>query len=73
MAYMIFEDLANATPVKIHVETCRYVNRRGDTTTTKWHGPYDYNEAEKIAENLSRKYSKGWRAAKCCLLRQRIE
>lgn len=72
MGYMIYEDLENATPIKIHVDYCMYVDKSSSAKTSKWHGPYDYAEGEKVAEGLSEKYNKGWRAAQCCLARHRI-
>ena len=66
MTYCIFEDLANATEIKIHLKSCvHYVNHE-PTETTKWHEVDDYKSAEILAEQLSKKYKKGWKRAECC-------
>lgn len=71
MGYMVFEDLDGGTEVKIHEETCGHVKKGGDTETTKWHGPFDYNEAKDLAESLSLKSKKEWRNAGCCVAKSR--
>jgi hypothetical protein len=63
--YWVFEDLDDATPVKIHKETCRFVQRRTNATTTQWYGPLNLQEAESAAAKLSK--TNGWHRAKCCL------
>jgi hypothetical protein len=63
--YWVFEDLMNATSVKIHRSSCGNVTRSERTSTTRWHGPYDLETAESVAKRLSR--SKGWDYAKCCM------
>ena len=66
MTYCVFEDLANATQVKIHLKSCiNYVNHE-PTETTKWHEVDDYKAAEILAEQISKKYDKGWKRAECC-------
>ena len=57
MNYVVSEDLVDATETKVHRETCRYyLNRKGNATTVKWHGPFDdykiaCQKAQKIAHN----------------------
>ena len=54
MTYCVFEDLANATQVKIHLKSCiNYVNHE-PTETTKWHEVDDYKAAEILAEQISK-------------------
>ena len=68
LTYRIMEDLLNSTGVEIHLETCSvYQNNSGDTSTTKWHSAGSLSEAQNVAEKLSKKYSKGWKKADCCL------
>ena len=62
-----FEDLANAVPVMIHLKTCGHYTKHEPTETTKWHEVDDYEQAESLAEKISKKYNKGWRKAKCCI------
>lgn len=63
--YWVSEDLADATPVKVHDESCGYVKRKTNTTTTQWHGPFDLQTAESTAAKLSK--TKGWHRAQCCM------
>ena len=65
MTFFVFEDLANAGEVKIHLENCGFVDRE-PTETTLWHKCNSIEEAEKKASVISKKYDKGWRRAKCC-------
>ncbi len=67
MKYMVYEDLLGATEIKIHEKDCGQVKRGGATDTTKWHGPFDYEEAKSLAESVSLKYKKGWKNAGCCV------
>jgi hypothetical protein len=64
--YYVFEDLENATSVKIHKVSCYFV-KRGPTKTTAWHGPYNLEKAKDVAEKVSSNYNKGWTYAKCCM------
>ena len=68
MTYVVMEDLLGATEVKIHLETCSYYQgNSGDTTTTKWHKAGSLAEAENVASSISKRYSKGWKKAECCM------
>ena len=67
-AFCIFEDLKNATPVKIHLNTCGHYLKHVPTSTTKWHMEHNLECAEKKAEQISKKYGKGWVHAKCCVV-----
>ena len=68
MAYRIMEDLLNASEVKIHLETCSLIqNNSGDTSTTKWYKADGLPEAEHLANQISKKYGKGWKKAECCM------
>lgn len=67
MEYRVYEDLVGATEIKIHEEDCSFVNKDDDADTTKWHGPFDFDEAKSVAESLSLKYKKGWKNAGCCV------
>ena len=67
-AFCIFEDLKNATPVKIHLNTCGHYLKHVPTSTTKWHMEHNLECAEKKAEQISKKYGKGWVHAKCCVI-----
>lgn len=66
MSYFVFEDLVNATQVKIHQEKCGYV-KNNVTETTKWYECTSLEEAESKAKELANKYGKGWKLAECCL------
>ena len=66
MAYCIYEDLVGATEVKIHLKSCMYYVNHEPTETTKWHEVDDYKAAEILAEQISKKYGKGWKRAECC-------
>jgi hypothetical protein len=63
--YLVFEDLDDATQVKIHKSTCGHTKRPKETTTTRWHGPYDLKEATDKAKTIAK--TKGWDYAKCCM------
>jgi len=65
MIFFIYEDLKNATEVKIHLENCGFVDRE-PTETTLWHKCESIAEAENKAGEISKKYNKGWRRAQCC-------
>ena len=65
MNYFVFEDLANATQVKIHRENCGNIHNK-PTETTKWHEFGSLDEAESKATELTNKYGKGWKLAECC-------
>ena len=69
-AFCIFEDLKNACrpPVKIHLSTCGHYHQHVPTSTTKWHTEHNLECAEKKAEQISKKYGKGWVHAKCCVV-----
>ena len=66
MAYCIYEDLLGADKVKIHLKSCTYYVNHEPTETTKWHEVDDYKAAEILAEQISKKYDKGWKRAECC-------
>jgi len=62
------EDLLNASEVRIHLETCSLIqNNSDDTSTTKWHKADGLPEAEHLANQISKKYGKGWKKAECCM------
>jgi len=65
MNYFVFEDLANATQVKIHQKTCGHVNHNS-AETTKWHEFENLDDAESKATQLANQYGKGWKLAECC-------
>jgi len=65
MTYFVYEDLKNATSVKIHKENCGFVDRK-PTDTTKWHEFGSLDEAESKATELANQYGKGWKLAECC-------
>ena len=67
MTHCICEDLENADPVMIHLKTCGHYTKHVATKTTKWHEVDDYEQAESLADEISKKYNKGWRKAKCCI------
>ena len=69
-AFCIFEDLKNACrpPVKIHFKDCGHYLKHVPTSTTKWHTEHNLECAEKKAEQISKKYGKGWVHAKCCVI-----
>jgi len=60
------EDLVGATAVKIHLKSCGFFARHSYTETTRWHSAKDLNSAIRKAQEISRRYKKGWRKAKCC-------
>lgn len=64
--FFVYEDLINATEVKIHSKNCPHLNSK-PTETTQWHKCSSLEEAENKANEISKKYNKGWRRAKCCL------
>lgn len=73
MGYVVFEDLQSKrfitgpsdTAVKIHRDSCRfYVVGDRNTTTVRWHGPFDTLDE---AEGHARKLGKLWKHAQCCL------
>ena len=66
MSYCIFEDIEGTTEVKIHLKSCTYYINHVSTETTKWHEVDDYKAAEILAEQISKKYNKGWKRAECC-------
>lgn len=66
MYYFVFEDLVNATQIKIHQDGCGHIGDNS-TETTKWHEYSSLEEAESKAKELSNKYGKGWKLAECCL------
>ena len=68
MTYCIYEDLLGADKVKIHLKSCTYYVNHEPTETTKWHEVDDYKDAEILAEQISKKYGKGWVHAKCCVI-----
>jgi len=64
------EDLDGATKLKIHRRSCWYYQRHLRTPltyTTKWHQVNDLTSAKQTARELSKKYKKGWKLAKCCM------
>ena len=74
-AFCIFEDLKNTCrpPVKIHFKDCGHyfkhvLNPSLTPSTTKWHTEHNLECAEKKAEQISKKYGKGWVHAKCCVI-----
>ena len=67
MSYCVHEDFANAEAVMIHLRTCGHYTKREPTTTTKWYTVNTYAKAESLAREISKKYNKGWRKAKCCI------
>jgi hypothetical protein len=64
--YYVFEDLDNATSVKVHREPCPCINTVGGTSTTMWHGPFNLEEAENAARKISERCSYGWAHHLCC-------
>lgn len=66
MSYFVFEDLVNATQVKIHQQGCGFIGNNS-TETTKWHECSNLEEAESKAKELASTYGKGWKMAECCL------
>ena len=64
--YYVFEDLANATDIKIHKYPCNFIHLAGNTATTRWHGPYTYDEAVRIAKQLAQSHGNDWRFAHWC-------
>ena len=66
MTYCIFEDLIGAVEIKIHLKSCTHYTNHLPTETTKWHEVDDHKSAEILAEQLSKKYKKGWKRAECC-------
>jgi len=68
MTYSVMEDVLNTSEIKIHLKTCSvYQNNPNDSTTTKWHKADSFAEAEHLANELSKKYKKGWKKAECCM------
>ena len=67
MTYFVFEDLANATQIKIHHEGCGHIGNNS-TETTKWYDYSSLEEAESKAKELSLKYGKGWKLAVLLIL-----
>ena len=65
--FRIYEDLKNATHVKIHLSSCGHYKKHLSTSTTKWHNASSLQAAESKARQISKKYGKGWRRAKCCI------
>jgi len=65
MNYFVYEDLVNATQVKIHQEKCGHV-KNVPTETTKWYEFESLDEAESKATELANHYGKGWKLAECC-------
>ena len=66
MTYCVYEDLVGFDEVKIHLKSCRHYVDHEPTETTKWHEVDDYKAAEILAEQISKKYDKGWKRAECC-------
>ena len=66
MTYCVYEDLIGFDEVKIHLQSCRHYVDHEPTETTKWHEVDDYKAAEILAEQISKKYNKGWKRAECC-------
>ncbi len=64
---MVFEDLVRATDIKIHDAACGHAKRTEETDTTRWHGPYNYDEAKRMAEILANHHKLEWKDADCCL------
>lgn len=68
MQYVVYEDLADATETKVHLDSCgHYVGRDQEATTVRWHGPYSsHAEATRTAANVAADKSHGYRDAHCC-------
>ena len=69
MAYVVFEDLDDATETKVHRDSCRHYRERDrEATTVRWHGPYSSHvEATRTAAGIAAGKSYGHRDAKCCI------
>lgn len=70
--FRIYEDLKNATSVKIHFKNCGHYLKHVPTSTTKWHKARHIKDAEKKAKEISKQYGKGWRHAKCCIRNRKL-
>ena len=65
---MVYEDMNNAMPTKIHYTACYHFKRhlQVGSITTKWHGPYNLDMALITAKRISNDYTTGWRKGGCC-------
>jgi hypothetical protein len=62
----VMEDLENAVPVNVHLDTCpHFIGRDTNATTTAWHHVETIQAAEELARRLAR--SKGAKRCGTCL------
>jgi hypothetical protein len=69
--YVVFEDIADATETKVHKASCpRYLNRKANASTTRWHGPFDtFQEAVDAATAIAMRKRYGVRRDPVCCWR----
>jgi len=70
MLYWIMYDKIHATEIKIHVESCYYVQehlKHLKTKTTVWHHANSLRDARTKAREISNNSHCEWREARCCI------